>query len=193
MSVPSSRTDPDTWAPGIVSCMRFRHRRKVDLPHPEGPMMAVTRRSSKLSDTFLIACTSPKKASRLCTSTRVRDGSGADSAAATRGDAIGTSSVTHSAKSRAGREACGKTDDEDERDEDERSRPGEGVPFVIGADSIVEDLKWKSRNRLVEVHRPELIAERGEEQGSGLPGDARHGDQRASHDTGGRGAEHDGQ
>src|SRR5688500_18188681 len=135
MSVPSSRTDPETCAPGIVSCMRFRHRRKVDLPQPEGPMMAVSRRSSKSSDTFLIACTSPKKASRLCTSTRVREGAGAGSAAAARGEAIVTSSVTHAAKSRAGREACGKTDSEDEREEDERCSPRERAQSAGGCES----------------------------------------------------------
>ena len=31
-------------APGTTSCMRLRHRMKVDLPQPEGPMMAVTCR-----------------------------------------------------------------------------------------------------------------------------------------------------
>ncbi len=29
---------PSTFVPGIVSCMRFRHRTNVDLPQPEGPM-----------------------------------------------------------------------------------------------------------------------------------------------------------
>ena len=33
--------------PGTVSCMRFRQRTKVDLPHPDGPMMAVTARSGR--------------------------------------------------------------------------------------------------------------------------------------------------
>ena len=35
------RTRPSARASGIVSCMRFRQRTKVDLPQPEGPMMAV--------------------------------------------------------------------------------------------------------------------------------------------------------
>ena len=29
--------------PGLNSCIRFNARRKVDLPHPLGPMIAVTR------------------------------------------------------------------------------------------------------------------------------------------------------
>ena len=40
-SRPSSRIRPVTRAPGMVSFIRFRQRRKVDLPHPEGPMRAV--------------------------------------------------------------------------------------------------------------------------------------------------------
>ncbi len=32
-----------TRAPGTVSCMRLRQRRSVDLPQPDGPMIAVTR------------------------------------------------------------------------------------------------------------------------------------------------------
>src|ERR687896_88296 len=100
MSVPSSCTDPETRAPGIVSCIRFRQRRKVDFPHPAEP--------------------------------------------------------------RARREAGGETDEEDEQDEDERSCPGEGMPLIIGADGIVEDLKRKRGNRLVQSNRPELIAERSE-------------------------------
>src|SRR5436309_4454531 len=42
MSCPSSSTSPETRAPGTTSCMRLRARRNVDLPHPEGPMRAVT-------------------------------------------------------------------------------------------------------------------------------------------------------
>src|SRR5687768_14751244 len=141
MSVLSSRTDPETRAPGIVSCIRLRHRRKVDLPHPDGPMIAVTLRSSNASDTFLIACTAPKNASRLRTSTRVCDWrASAGAAGAGVGAAMRTSSVAHPAEPRAGREAGSETDDEDEKDEDEGSRPGEGVPLVIGADGIVENL-----------------------------------------------------
>src|SRR5438477_288128 len=41
MSWPSSRIWPSTRVPGMVSFMRFRQRRKVDLPQPDGPMSAV--------------------------------------------------------------------------------------------------------------------------------------------------------
>src|SRR3989442_6241519 len=42
MSSPSSRICPVTQAPATSSCMRFSVRMNVDLPHPEGPMSAVT-------------------------------------------------------------------------------------------------------------------------------------------------------
>src|SRR5256885_6395264 len=46
MSSPWRRTFPSTLAFGIVSCIRLRHRIRVDFPQPEGPMTAVTMRSS---------------------------------------------------------------------------------------------------------------------------------------------------
>src|ERR1700683_4959452 len=42
MSTPSSSTEPDNAALGISSCIRLRTRRNVDLPHPDGPISAVT-------------------------------------------------------------------------------------------------------------------------------------------------------
>jgi hypothetical protein len=36
---------------GIVSCMRLRHRSSVDLPQPDGPMIAVTCPSWKAMST----------------------------------------------------------------------------------------------------------------------------------------------
>ena len=37
-----SLISPVTRQPSMVSFMRFRQRRKVDLPHPEGPIIAIT-------------------------------------------------------------------------------------------------------------------------------------------------------
>ena len=42
MSMPSMRTVPASDALGTSSCMRFRMRRNVDLPQPDGPMSDVT-------------------------------------------------------------------------------------------------------------------------------------------------------
>jgi len=58
-SFPSIVTSPFTCAPGITSCIRFRVRRNVDLPHPEGPMKAVTVRGSMVIETPSTARKSP--------------------------------------------------------------------------------------------------------------------------------------
>src|SRR5439155_18454287 len=47
MSSVLSRTFPSALAFGIVSCIRFRQRINVDLPQPDGPMIAETACSSK--------------------------------------------------------------------------------------------------------------------------------------------------
>src|SRR6266704_1536721 len=65
MALPRISTDPSTRARGTVSCIRLKQRRSVDLPHPEGPMMAVTACCGISSDTFLTAATSPKNADRF--------------------------------------------------------------------------------------------------------------------------------
>ena len=55
----SSRTWPSTRVSGMRSFIRFRQRRNVDLPHPEGPMSAVTYFSGTASDTSKSACVFP--------------------------------------------------------------------------------------------------------------------------------------
>ena len=42
MSTPSMSTRPSTRALGMMSFIRLSVRRKVLLPHPDGPMNAVT-------------------------------------------------------------------------------------------------------------------------------------------------------
>src|SRR5688572_26976838 len=192
MSAPSRSTRPVARAPGIVSCMRFRHRKNVDLPQPDGPMTAVTLRSGIASVTSLMACTAPKYALSSCVPRRdfaARATSGASRRVT--GAFTAASSVTHAAEAGTGREAGREADEEDERDEDEGSRPGEGVPLVVGTDGIGEDLKRKGCNRLGESYRPELVAERSEEQRRGLARDTRDGDQCAGHDARRRSAKDD--
>src|SRR3984957_5664663 len=53
MSTPSSSTDPASCAPGTTSCIRFRIRRNVDFPHPEGPIKAVTCERAMVRSTSL--------------------------------------------------------------------------------------------------------------------------------------------
>src|SRR6187399_776651 len=62
MSLPSSRIFPEIRAPSTNSCMRLRLRRRVDFPHPEGPMIAVTLFSGKLRETSLSTWLEPNQA-----------------------------------------------------------------------------------------------------------------------------------
>src|SRR5437899_10501328 len=71
MSSPSSRTLPSIFAPGTTSCKRLMARRNVDLPHPDGPIMAVTCLGSMLMLTSAMACVAPYQALSPSTSMRL--------------------------------------------------------------------------------------------------------------------------
>src|SRR5437762_11436477 len=142
MSAPSRNTCPVMRAPGTVSCMRLRQRRKVDLPHPDGPMTAVTERSRNCTLASRTACIEPKYA--LSASTRTCGGSAWRATSAATGIAEFVTSASLScavalSRSDTSREA----DDEDDGDEDEGARPGLRVPFVVWTNRIVENLKRK--------------------------------------------------
>src|SRR6266700_2186421 len=67
MSKPSTSTVPFTRASGTSSCIRVRQRTKVDLPHPGGPIIAVTVCGSTERLISKSACFRPYQASRCCT------------------------------------------------------------------------------------------------------------------------------
>src|ERR1700722_17588176 len=221
MSMPSSTTVPLTRAVGTVSCIRLRHRSRVDLPHPEGPMIAVTSRSGKSSDTPRTACVFPKKASSLSTARAVfparsaacaRGVLGRLSRKATAGEATAPTPLAPvvvlpvvvlgrvavlvaapTAELAAGSEPGDETDDEDEGDEDEGAGPGLGVPFVVGAKRIGVNLKGEGRDRLIQRRRPELIPKCREQERRRFAGDPGDSDERAGHDAGAGGPKHDGE
>ena len=62
MSRPSRRTWPAKAALGMNSCIRFNSRRKVLLPHPDGPIRPVTELFGNRSDTSSIAWCLPNQA-----------------------------------------------------------------------------------------------------------------------------------
>src|SRR5690349_20575761 len=64
---PSSTTPPRARAPAISSCRRLMHRMNVDLPHPGGPMLAVTDRGAMSMLIDLGILWSPNPASRFRT------------------------------------------------------------------------------------------------------------------------------
>src|SRR5256885_9692040 len=147
MSWPSRSTLPSTRTPVTVSCIRLRQRRKVDLPQPEGPIIAVTDRSRRLRETPRTACTRPKYASRPPTAMR----------GAAECSVSGVPSLARGEAASRG-DTRGKADDEDDADEDEGGGPGLRVPLVVGTDRIGEDLQRKRRDRRPKRRRPELVA-----------------------------------
>src|SRR4029079_1052946 len=135
-------TSPSTRASGTVSCIRLRHRSNVDLPQPDGPMIAVTSRSRNVMDTPRTTSAEPKNALSAVASSRIRASS---AEAGTRwagavGRGASGESVATATESGARREAGCKADDEDNADEDERAGPCERVLLVIRADREGEDL-----------------------------------------------------
>src|SRR5688500_11756177 len=105
----------------MVSCSRLRQRRKVDFPHPDGPITAVTSRSRRSNDTSRMADVSPKYAVRQSACRRGRPRGSA------RRSVVGAGADTGS-----GSKAGSDTDDEDENDEYQRASPGEPAPVVVG-------------------------------------------------------------
>src|SRR5690242_10109578 len=143
---PSRSTRPETRPVGTVSCMRLRQRRNVDLPQPDGPMIAMTLPSSTGSEMSCTAWMEPNHALSDSAARRVRSGVTAGSAFAGRASArpassLFTSIATSHVEACPGSDAGDDADDEDERDEDQGTRPGEPVPVVVGTDCIVENLK----------------------------------------------------
>src|SRR4051794_11051363 len=70
---------PSTREVATSSCMRFNERKKVDLPQPLGPMMAVTARASMSMETFFRTWCLPKYTDRFFTDNA---GTGRDAAVA---------------------------------------------------------------------------------------------------------------
>src|SRR2546423_8893673 len=68
MFSPSRTTLPSARAPGISSWRRLRHRTRVDLPHPDGPISAVTWFGSTDSDMSSMARLLPYHAERFAIS-----------------------------------------------------------------------------------------------------------------------------
>src|SRR3954447_14539811 len=76
MSWSSSMTLPSTRAWGTTSCIRFRERRKGDLPQPDGPMRAMPCLGSTDMVTSARAWNDPNQALRPSTSMRLAMGGG---------------------------------------------------------------------------------------------------------------------
>src|SRR2546428_11717478 len=152
MSSLSSNTLPVTQPPSESSWRRLRHRRNVLLPHPEGPMIAVTVLVGKNSETSRTATLRPNSAVSCWVASRTTP----------LGRVIAA----------APRPTGGDGEDEHESHQHQRRGPGEPVPFLVGASPVHEDLQRKGLHRLGDARREVEIAERREQQGGGLAGDA---------------------
>src|SRR5438132_600539 len=174
MSAPSSSTRPVTHPPTDSSCIRLRHRSRVLLPHPDGPMMAVTVWAGNRIDTSVSTARGPNSAVSRAASTGGRASAG------------GAMTLRY-------RAAGGEGEHEHERHQHERGRPGEAVPLVERTGRVHVDLQRQGLHRLQHVRRKVEIAERREQQGRRLAGDARDPHQAARHDAGERRAGDDAQ
>src|SRR6266705_3362797 len=122
MSSPSSSTVPVTQPPPDSSCMRFRQRSRVLLPHPDGPITAVTVRGGKSIETSFTTARGPNRAVRRTASTCRRASAG------------GAMALPDGPPG-------GKGDEQHERHQHERRSPGEPVPLLERARGVGEDLE----------------------------------------------------
>src|SRR5690242_3878086 len=136
----SSRTWPSTLAPGVSSCMRLRQRSRVLLPHPEGPMIAVTVCAGNSSDTSRTARCLPNSAVSFTVSSRSR--------------VLADATIALPC-----RPAGDERDDQHESHQDQRGRPGETMPLLERPRRIHVDLQREGLHRLRHVDGEIEIAE----------------------------------
>src|SRR5260370_39598709 len=122
MSRPSSNTRPVTDPPSASSCIRFRHRSSVVLPHPEGPISAVTVRAGKRIVTSFTTARRPYSAVSRTVSSSNR---------ASAGCAIALPQCP----------ARGQREHEHETHQDERRGPCQPVPLLERPGGIYVDLQ----------------------------------------------------
>src|SRR5690242_19115556 len=141
MSSPSSSTWPVTQPPSDSSCMRFRQRRNVLLPHPDGPSTAVTVWAPNKSDTSFTTARRPYSAVRRTASIWRRASAGGVMAGAQR-------------------PAGGDGEDQHEAHQYERGCPRQPMPFVEGARGVGENLERQRLHRLEDAGAEVEVAER---------------------------------
>src|SRR5467141_1157931 len=153
MSSPPRMTFPSTRVLGIVSCIRFRQRIRVDLPQPDGPMIAETACSSKSSVMSSMAFLGPYHADNPSVRTF---------AAILTSPRHGTKPDDH-----AGRDA----DAEHHEDEDEGGAPSGLVQRGVGAEREHVDGVRERLARLIQAPEPKGAAQARHEQWCRLSSD----------------------
>src|SRR5277367_6247392 len=168
MSSPKSLISPSMRASGFNSCIRFSARRKVDLPQPLGPMIAVTAFAFTSSETFFTAARSPKKTERLRTIS-----------AASELFWVVAMKSDFALETVACQKAHADVDGEHEQQQHERARPRLPVPVVVRRNRVGENLQRHRSDGFGQAVRPTQIAKRGEHQRRGLARHAREREQNA--------------
>src|ERR1041384_6450423 len=134
MSSSSSSTLPVIQPPSDSSCIRFRQRRNVVLPHPDGPINAVTVCLGKRIDTSLTTARRPYSAvSRTVWS-------------CSRASAGGATTLPN-------RPAGGKGEEQHEPHQHERCGPGQAVPLVERAGGVHVNLERQCLHGLQHARR----------------------------------------
>src|SRR5437762_9644306 len=130
MSTLSSSTLPVTQPLSLSSCMRLRQRRNVLLPHPEGPMIAVTVWAGNNSEISRTATVRPNSAVSRCVARRAGASAGAIAL--------------------SGGPAGHRGEEQDQSHEDQRGRPRQAMPLVERPGRVREDLQRQRLHRMAE-------------------------------------------
>src|SRR6266571_2170351 len=175
MSSPSRSTFPSTLVLGIVSCIRFRQRIRVDLPQPEGPMIAVTACSSISSVIPSIARFGPYQPDNasVWTFTAIRG--------------------SPRRRADAGHDSRDDADREHDEDQDEGRPPGCLVLDRVWAQGPGVDRVLEGLNRVVEAREPERVPEGGHDERGRLARDPRDTEEAAGDEAAARRGQNDAQ
>src|SRR5437870_12756985 len=173
MSSLLSRTFPSALAFGIVSCIRFRQRINVDLPQPDGPMIAETACSSKSNVMSSIAFFGPYHADTFLAwifaaiASSPRDGTKPEHDPRHDGNA------------------------EHHEDKDQGGPPGGLVQGRVRAEREHVDCVRHRLARLIQTLPPEWAPEARHQQGCRFAADPRDAEQRPGDYRAARGRQHD--
>src|SRR5438093_1851305 len=173
MSSPLRRTFPSTLAFGIVSCIRFRQRINVDLPQPDGPMIAETACSSKSNVMSSIAFFGPYHADTFLAwifaaiASSPRDGTKPDHDPRHDGNA------------------------EHHEDKDQGGPPGGLVQGRVRAEREHVDRVRQRLARLIQSLPPKRAPEARHQEGCRFAADPRDAEQRPGDYRAARGGQHD--
>src|SRR5919197_3648066 len=150
MSSPWRRTFPSTLALGMVSCIRFRHRMRVDFPQPDGPMIAATMCSSMSIVIPWMANFSPYQADNDSTRS--------------------LTAIVASPRDRTEADDDARCDADSEHDEDQEERrpPSRLVFRQLRSGRPHEDGVREGFDGLIESSPPVIAAEGGHEEGGCL-------------------------